>query len=306
MNPSSKIYIANQDIPLHTFRMGLTTTHEEIPFEYLNFTDAPALAQAAYPHRHDFYEVLYVTGGEGTHFIDFNAYPIEPHTFYFISPGQVHYWETTVPIEGDILIFTDDFLLIAPADHMVLDELSFFHTVEGQSTLHLDEIDYLRIMSLFQAIAKEFTAYDFRAASVLRAYLHILLVQIQRICATQEAKAEIEQEKMAQKLTRQFKQLITKQVATERSVQGYADQLGVSVNHLNKTLKTTTGYTPGQLIRQEIVLEAKRLFRHTDLTATEIGYRLAFDDPSYFGRFFKREVGMSPGRFRQNLPSTLS
>jgi AraC-like DNA-binding protein len=299
MDSNSKIYVANQDIPLHTFRMDIDTAHPEIPFEYLSFSTAPAVAQATYPHRHDFYEVLYVTGGVGTHFIDFNAYPIEPNTFYFISPGQVHYWETTVPIEGEIFVFTDDFLLFAPADYMILHELSFFHTVEGSPTLQLNEIDHLRVASLFRAAAEEFQAYDFRAASVLRAYLHILLVQIQRICAIQEAKAGNGQDKIAQKLTRRFKQLIAKQSVTKQSVQDYADQLSVTVSHLNKTVKATTGYTPGQLVRQEIVLEAKRLFQHTDLTATEIGYRLAFDDPSYFGRFFKREVGVSPGQFRQ-------
>lgn len=301
MDSNSKIYIANQDIPLHTFRTGLKATHEDIPLEYLNFSDKPALTQSTNPHRHDFYEILYVTEGEGTHFIDLNAYPIEPNTFYFISPGQVHYWQTTVPIEGDIFIFTDDFLLLAPADYMVLQEFSFFHTVQGSPTLQLNEADHLQVSSLICTIAEEFKTYDFRAASVLRSYLHILLVQIQRICALQEAKAGSGQDNVAQKLTRQFKQLIAKQFITEQSVQSYANQLGITVNHLNKIVKTTTGYTPGQLIRQEIVLEAKRLFQHTDLTATEVGYRLAFDDPSYFGRFFKREVGVSPGQFRQGL-----
>ncbi len=100
MNTTSKIHIANQEIPLHTFRTGLETTHEEIPLEYLNFSDAPALTQSTSPHRHDFYEILYVTEGMGTHFIDFNAYPIEPHTFYFISPGQVHYWERRYRLKG--------------------------------------------------------------------------------------------------------------------------------------------------------------------------------------------------------------
>ncbi len=301
MDADSRIYIENQDIPLHTFRMGIETTHEEIPFEYLSFSTAPAFAQAAYPHRHNFYEVLYVTGGVGTHYIDFNAYPIEPNTFYFISPGQVHYWNTTKPIEGEILIFMEDFLLLAPADYMVLHELSFFHTVEGSPTLQLDVSDHLQVMSLFRSIAEEFGTFDFRTASVLRAYLHILLVQLQRLCAIQEADTGNGQDKTAQRLTRQFKQLVTKQFITGQSVQDYAGQLGVSVNHLNKTVKATSGRTPGQLIRQEIVLEAKRLFHHTDLTATEIGYRLAFDDPSYFGRFFKREVGVSPGKFRQDM-----
>ena len=301
MESNSKITIANQDIPLYTFRAGLEATHEQIPLEYLNFSDAPSLTQSTNPHRHSFYEVLYVTGGSGTHFIDFNAYPIEPHTFYFISPGQVHYWNPTVPVEGNILLFPDDFLLLAPADFMVLHELSFFHSVEDSPTLQLNEIERLQVASLFRIISEEFKVHDFRAASVLRSYLHILLVQIQRIFANKEAKAENEQGKMAQNLTRHFKQLITKQFVTNQSVQGYADQLSVSVNHLNKTVKTTTGLTPGQLIRREIVLEAKRLFQHTDLTATEVGYRLAFDDPSYFGRFFKREVGVSPGQFRQAL-----
>lgn len=301
MNSNSTIYVSNQDIPLHTFRTGLKRTHEGIPLEYLNFSDAPLLTQSPNPHRHDFYEILYVTGGEGTHFIDFNAYPIKPNSFYFISPGQVHYWKTTVPIEGNILVFTEDFLLLAPADYMALSELSFFHTIEGSPMLQLNEIDHIQITSLFRVIADEFKVYDLRVASVLRAYLHILLVQIQRICATQEDKAENEHGGTAQKLTRQFKRLITKQFVTGQSVQEYAGQLGVSVNHLYKTVKATTGYAPGHLIRQEVVLEAKRLFQHTDMTATEIGYRLGFDDTSYFGRFFKREVGVSPGQFRQRM-----
>ena len=301
MDINSKIHIANQDIPLHTFRAGLKPTHKGIPFEYLNFSDAPALTQSASPHRHDFYEILYITGGAGTHFIDFNAYPIGPHTFFFISPGQVHYWETTVPIEGEILIFTEDFLLLAPTDNMVLHELSFFHTVEGNPTLKLNDADHKRLISLYQVIAKEFEINDLRTSSVLRAYLHILLVQIQRICATLDSEAGKKTDNISQKLTRQFKQLVTNQFSTGKSVNSYAGQLGVSVNHLNKTVKATTGSTPGQLIRQEVVLEAKRLFQHTDLTSTEVAYRLGFNDSSYFGRYFKREVGISPGKFRQTL-----
>lgn len=301
MSTNSKIYISNQDIPLHTFRTGLEATHEEVPLEYLNFSDAPLLTQSTRPHRHDFYEVLYVTGGEGTHFIDFNAYPIEPHTVYFISPGQVHYWHTTIPIEGEILVFTHDFLLLAPTDYMVLSELSFFHTVEGGPVLKLNEAEHRQISTLFRNIAHEFHVFDFRASSMLRAYLHILLVQIQRICATLESEAGDNRTDISQKLTRQFKQLVSNQSDSGQSVQAYAGQLGVSVNHLNKTVKATTGFSPGQLIRKELVLEAKRLFTHTDLTATEVGYRLGFDDASYFGRFFKREVGVTPGQFRQGV-----
>ena len=301
MDAIAKIYNAGQDIPLHTFGMGLERTHEDIPFEYLTFATAPWLATATYPHRHNFYEILYVTGGAGTHFIDSNTFQLEPNTFYFISPGQVHHWETTVPIEGRILVFTDEFLSLAPADYMILSEFSFFHSVAGHPTLKIDDIDHLQIMSLFGFIVREFHAYEFRAASVLRAYVHILLVQLQRICAFQEAASGKGPNGMSHKLTRRFKRLVDAQFATNQSVQSYAEQLDVSVNHLHKTVKATTGHTPGKIIRQAIVLEASRLFQYTNLTASEVAYRLSFDDPSYFGRFFKREVGLTPGRFRQNL-----
>ncbi|MEM7130556.1 MAG: helix-turn-helix transcriptional regulator [Chloroflexota bacterium] len=291
------------DIPLHTFRSGLRQFRTDIPFVHVNFVDVAELAQVAYPHRHNFYEILYVTGGEGTHFVDFNAYPVEAGTVYFISPGQVHYWKTSVPLEGEIFLFTEDFLLLAPSDYMVLHEFSFFHSIEDTPALALSTEERNLVESLIQPIAGEYQASKFRSDSVLRAYLHVLLVAMQRIYTAREENALSinESEGATPKLMRHFKQLVAQQFTTEQSVQAYADQLGVTLSHLNNTVKAVTGQTPGQLIRQEVVLEAKRLFTHTDLTSAEIGYRLSFDDPSYFGRFFKRETAMNTKQFRESI-----
>ena len=292
-----------QEIPLHTFKSGLQNFRPDIPFVNLSFAAAGALANVAYPHRHNFYEILYVTGGEGTHFIDFNAYPIMAGTVYFISPGQVHYWNTTVPIEGEIFVFTEEFLLLAPSDYMVLHEFSFFHSIEGTPALTLSAAERQLVDSLILPIAGEYREDKFRSGSALRAYLHILLVEMERISATHKDGAQdaTATENAMPALVRHFKQLVAQQFVTEQSVQAYADQLGVTISHLNNTVKAVTGQTPGQLIRQEVVLEAKRLFTHTDLTSTEIGYRLSFDDPSYFGRFFKRETAMTTMQFRENI-----
>ena len=53
------------DIPLFTFQTILDPQHPHTNIVFANFATTPALAQAAYPHRHDFYEILYLTGGEG-------------------------------------------------------------------------------------------------------------------------------------------------------------------------------------------------------------------------------------------------
>ena len=85
--------------------------------------------------------------------------------------------------------------------------------------------------------------------------------------------------------TRKFKQLLSNNFIQERAVDFYAEQMHMSVTHLHNIVKETTGLTPGQLIRNEVVLEAKRLLTHTDLSAAEVGYKLEFDDPAYFGGY---------------------
>lgn len=302
-----------KDIGLHTFQADLESFHTDIPFIQLNFADTSEVSQSIYPHRHDFYEILYITGGVGTHYIDFNAYPIEAGTVYFISPGQVHYWDTSVPLEGEILIFTEDFLLLAPSDQTMLYELSFFHSIADTPALRLSAKERDLLESLMGSVSTEYQDSKFRSSSVLRAYLHILLVEMQRICAAQEeqvreatARKEPETDNAIPSLVRHFKQLVARQFMTEQSVQAYADQLGVTISHLNNIVKTMMGQTPGQLIRQEVVLEAKRLLTHTNLTSSEIGYRLSFDDPSYFSRFFKRETAMTTMQFRERAAKNYS
>lgn len=297
-----------KDIPLHTFRSGLQQFRADIPFVQLSFATAGALARVAHPHRHDFYEILYITGGEGTHYIDFNAYPIEAGTVYFISPGQVHYWDSSVPLEGEILVFTEDFFLLEPSEQTMLYELSFFHSIADTPALRLSAKERDLLESLMGSISAEYQDGKFRSGSVLRSYLHILLVEMQRICAAHEEHVHeaTATDSAIPSLVRHFKQLMARQFMTEQSVQAYADQLGVTISHLNNTVKAVTGQTPGQLIRQEVVLEAKRLFTHTDFTSAEIGYRLSFDDPSYFGRFFKRETAMTTMQFRENIAKNYS
>jgi len=284
-----------RNLPLHNFRMR---PGESLPFEINSFDRASRLAQAAFPHRHTFYNILYITGGLGTHYIDFESYPLQPPTLYFISAGQVHFWDLDIPLEGHTCLFTEDFLFFLPLNQSMLHELSFFHSVINFPVLRLGKKQAEHINTLIQTIFDEYHSDQINRASVLRAYLHILLVQIQRMYDFAHAEGKAAKEPS---LVRRFKQLVSQNFATERSIQAYANRLGVSANHLLNTVKAVTEQTPGQIIRSEIALEARRLLAHSDLNVAEIGYTLAFEDPSYFGRFFRRETGMSPRNFRQHI-----
>jgi AraC family transcriptional activator of pobA len=103
------------------------------------------------------------------------------------------------------------------------------------------------------------------------------------------------------RLARQFRLEVEGRFHKETALSAYAAALGVTANHLNDTLRRETGQPAGELIRQRRLLEAKRLLLHSDLSVSEVGYRLGFDDPSYFSRFFRRYARASPADFRAKI-----
>jgi AraC family transcriptional activator of pobA len=63
------------------------------------------------------------------------------------------------------------------------------------------------------------------------------------------------------------------------------------------------GIPAGEVIRNRIALEAKRLLINNDLTVQEIAGQLNFADNSYFTKFFKKQVGITPEEFRKTTNS---
>lgn len=299
----------NQDIPDHNYNEAVDNvqrTHGEpllsfdpqFPFVLTKFELMNTSAQADYPHRHDHYEVLFICDGKGTHVIDFESYPVQPPVFHFLSKGQIHFWQLEKPIKGYALLFPEEFLGFPSSDVLRAHDFAFFHNVGHAPYLSVVQEPLAVISGLLEGIEQEFHDENTRSLTVLRAYLHILLTKLNRLYIVDRPD---EGSQATSSLVRQFKQLVTEHFLTEHSVQDYAGKIGVSTSHLRDTVKAVTGYAPGHFIRGKLVLEAKRLLAHSNVTVAEIGYRLNFEDSSYFGRFFKRETGMSPVAFRTQI-----
>lgn len=84
----------------------------------------------------------------------------------------------------------------------------------------------------------------------------------------------------------------------ERAVSYYADKLCVSPKHLSAVVKETSGRTAGEWIDYYVVNEIKRLLTTTDLSMNEISCKLHFVNQSFFGKYFKTNVGVSPREYR--------
>ncbi|CUH33265.1 Arabinose operon regulatory protein [Jannaschia seosinensis] len=86
--------------------------------------------------------------------------------------------------------------------------------------------------------------------------------------------------------------------AQDLSVGDYAALLDISPTHLTRLCRHHLGISPARLITQRRMLEAKRLLRFTQHGVAAIGLRCGYKDAAYFVRAFTREIGRSPGRWR--------
>jgi len=102
-----------------------------------------------------------------------------------------------------------------------------------------------------------------------------------------------------QKTVRQVLELVERHFREHRDQEFYLRQVRVGLWRLNKLLLRYTGKTIYGLVQDRLQREAEYLLQHTLLSVKEITYELGLEDPSYFGRCFKRLRGMSPVQFRE-------
>ncbi|GAE15553.1 helix-turn-helix domain-containing protein [Bacteroides pyogenes] len=119
--------------------------------------------------------------------------------------------------------------------------------------------------------------------------IHLIYRKIQKTTSNSNRKKEI---------CRKLIQLINKHYKQERHAKFYAGLLGISLQHLSTTVKAVTGKTVSETIAYVIIMDAKAKLKGSDMTIKEIAYSLNFSNASFFGKYFKRHVGMTPLQFR--------
>lgn len=129
--------------------------------------------------------------------------------------------------------------------------------------------------------------------AILRAYLSAFLAEIDRRLMNSTTEGS--------ELSDRFVAMVFEASDRRASIGEYAERLGVSAATLYRAVKRSTGKTPLAWIDEAVVSEAKALLSHTDLTVNEIGARVGVLDPSYFSRFFRKKVRMSPVDFREMM-----
>lgn len=269
-----------------------TTDFHLAPIEALKST-------LVYPHRHDFYHMMWVIEGSGSHLIDSVRYEVRPHTLYFMTPGQIHDLDLSADTRGYSISFSSEFFAFRVQNRHTETAVPVYNFEQLDACLHLSDAQVRELTRVMDGIREEYRDEQVGYTDAIWAWLHVFLIKVARMCdaaAMRDAAAS-----RSVLLSRRFKSLLEKHFRSVNDAADYARLLNVTERALNEATRQALGSTAPKLIRERVMLEAKRLLLHSEVNVAEIAAMLSFDDPAYFSRCFRKHTGRSPIDYRRSL-----
>ena len=249
------------------------------------------------PHRHNYYTVLIVNQAKGQHNIDFNTYDLSNQQVFFVAPGQVHQVVESEKSFGYAMTFSNQFLVENSIRLSFIDSLNLFNNYGQSPPLTPSKEKFDTIEHYSNQIFKLFHSDTNMKLLSIGAYLKLLLIECNNICSINPIESDVDT--TGDNLIRKFKKSVENHYKVEHSTSFYANELYITPDHLNRTVKSKLGKTAKDYIQARIITEAKRLLYFTDLTNKEVAYELGFNEPANFSAFFKKHTQISPSSFKK-------
>jgi AraC-like DNA-binding protein len=252
------------------------------------------------PQYNDLTRVVFVRAG-GRIGIDFTVFDVKHDAVFFLTAGQ--FLQLDENSRGSMLLYNDEFYCIPLHDHEVASDELLISNVYNIAGVELDSNSSADIYSIFEEIKKEIIQDDIRLEEMVRVLLKQIIIKSTRFWKRQQDMHQVTIQHEAG-FAKYFNRLVENNFLIHHDVASYASMLNITAKALNKRVSKHSRSTPNDIIKKRIILEAKRLLVHTTLTVKEIAYKLGYEDPSYFIRFFSKQVQLAPQSFRQNFMSS--
>lgn len=105
----------------------------------------------------------------------------------------------------------------------------------------------------------------------------------------------------AEQICGQYLSLVELHCRKQHTVEWYASQLCLAPKYLSNVVKQTLNTSPNAFINKALIRQAKSLLFSTSLSVQQVSDRLGFQNQSHFGTFFKRQTGLSPKAFKEQV-----
>lgn len=284
------------DIQKYGFKEGLPHEFEIIDLGELLHDFSKDLTV---PHRTEFYQIIWFQKGTPTHMVDFNLVPIKQNTLLFLDKNSIQRFDYTTDMEGVVILFTDSFFCKSEADTKFLRSSMLFNDLHSIATIKARDLTSI-FANFFQLMALELkNPIDHYQSDILRNYLQNFLLLSERERENQNSTNVYKGADLEYVI--RFRDLLDQQFQEQKSVSKYALQMNISQKRLNVATLKVMDITPKQMIDSRVLLEAKRLLVHTSNSVKEVGFKLGFEEPTNFVKYFRKHYKVTPTEFRNSF-----
>jgi AraC-like DNA-binding protein len=213
-----------------------------------------------------------------------------------MQPGQIHLWELSSDIDGYIVFFSKEIYNLHFRDKKI-EEYLFFQSSKNKPELVLNIDEMKQIQPYFELMVNENQEDQLQKKDKMLNLLDCILVEILRIY-------NIESNHLTSRYNHKLKEfeiLLEQFYKTEKSPSFYADKMAITLKHLNRISKNILNITITELITRRVILESKRIMVDKNRNIAQIADELGYSNYSYFSKLFKKNVGMTPTEFVNQL-----
>lgn len=245
------------------------------------------------PHTHrGLSHIFYIRNGNGMMSADTMRETFRAPCLLVVPSNVVHSFESDQTSRGSALTVSD-----AYRDELVRREPDLGRIFARPRVLEISETVLLE--DALARLARELGWMAPAHSMAIEALLATVLIETLRLTL----RAEVEDPPQVGShaaLVASFRALVEERYRSETRIEAYADAMNVQSKRLRSACMRNAGISPSQLIRNRVMLEAKRVLLYTNMTISETAYYLGYDDPAYFTRVFTKSCGISPKNFRKN------
>jgi len=252
----------------------------------------------------DFYMIAFKRIKSGTFLYGKTKYDHDNGSMSFVKPRQIVEISNIELTEKAFILFIHEDFLLKYNLHSEIKKYSYFD-YEVNEALHLSPKEEEIIWDLFYKIQSEYqNNQDEYSKDIIVAHIDSILKYSQRFYKRQFLNRTVFSGTIISKFSEILKlyfesgNLQSKGLPT---VKFMASELTISARYLSDLLKQETGKTALEHIHIFLIDEAKNMLMSTDNTIAETAYQLGFENPPYFSRLFKKEVGLTPIEYKEQF-----
>jgi AraC family transcriptional activator of pobA len=245
------------------------------------------------PHKHSrLFQLLWIKRGLANVNLDGDIFDMREGQIISIPPGFIHGFDFSTSTEG--FVVTIDIELV---EH-ILGRLHEYPTFKTQFVWYKNPEQRQTLYKLFECLYEAFNESMPGRMTAITILAEALIIAWNDENHQQDS-ADISKRNRAENHYLRFEKLVNQHYDAQKTVSWYADQLGVTPEHLNVISKQMAGISALAVIHQRLIIEAKRLLVFTVLNVEQVSETLGFKDPAYFSRFFKAKTGVPPRNFAE-------